>query len=102
MHFIKIFRYTSFIEALSYLILLAYAMPLKYIWGDGSAVTLVGRIHGGLVVLFCITLALAMWKAKWSLQTAVKLGLASLLPLVPFFLDPWLKREEARVAKETR
>lgn len=99
---IKFFRYVSFIEALSYIALLAYAMPLKYIWDDDSAVKFFGRAHGGLVILFCIALFFAMRKANWSLKTTMQLGLSSLIPIVPFFLDPWLKGEEERVVSDTK
>lgn len=49
---IKIFRLIGFLEALSFLILLLIAMPLKYIWGQPEAVKIVGSAHGGLFLLY--------------------------------------------------
>jgi Domain of unknown function (DUF3817) len=42
-------------------------------------------------VAFCLTLLLAMQKAAWPLGRAAMLFVASLLPLVPFWLDRRVK-----------
>ena len=57
---VNAFRWTALAEAVSYLVLLGIAMPLKYIWQMPMAVKITGSIHGGLFVLFCVTLWLAM------------------------------------------
>ncbi|HET7817818.1 MAG TPA: DUF3817 domain-containing protein, partial [Bacteroidia bacterium] len=43
-------------EGLSFIILLAIAMPLKYFAGIPAAVRIVGMLHGLLFIAFCITL----------------------------------------------
>jgi integral membrane protein len=88
---VNAFRWTALAEAVSYLILLGIAMPLKYLWQMPLAVKITGSIHGGLFVLFCATLWLAMQKAAWPLSRAALLFVASLLPLVPFWLDRRVK-----------
>ena len=45
------FRKVSFAEGWSFILLLGVAMPLKYIWGQPMAVSIVGAIHGGLSTL---------------------------------------------------
>ncbi len=92
---IRYFRYIALAEAISYLLLLGVAMPLKYIWGLPLAVKIVGGIHGGLFVIFCLTLAIAMRAGQWSLVRAAGLFLASLVPLLPFWLDARLRAWEA-------
>jgi integral membrane protein len=84
---IHLFRKTALAEAISYLVLLGIAMPLKYIWGQPLAVKLVGGLHGLLFVLFCLTLLIAMRAGRWSLSRAAMLFVASLIPLIPFWLD---------------
>ncbi len=86
------FRWTALAEAVSYLVLLGVAMPLKYVWGMPLAVKIVGSLHGGLFVAFCALLWLAMQKAAWPLSRAVMLFLASLVPLLPFWLDARVKK----------
>lgn len=92
---IRWFRFTALAEAVSYLLLLAVAMPLKYVWGQPLAVKILGSLHGALFVVFCLTLALAMRLGRWSLMRAVGLFLASLVPLLPFWLDQRLRAWEA-------
>ena len=40
----------GYLEGLSFLVLMFYAMPLKYIAGEPEMVTLFGSLHGGLFV----------------------------------------------------
>lgn len=95
---IRWFRFTALAEAVSYLLLLGVAMPLKYIWHQPLAVKIVGSLHGALFVLFCVTLAMAMRSGRWSLSRGAGLFLASLVPLLPFWLDQRLRIWEAEAA----
>ena len=52
------FRLISFIEGISFLILVFIAMPLKYLAGIPLAVKIVGMAHGVLFILFFIALIL--------------------------------------------
>ena len=42
----------GYLEGFSFLILMFYAMPLKYIAGEPEMVTLFGSLHGGLFVAY--------------------------------------------------
>ena len=97
---IRSFRLTALAEAISYLLLLGIAMPMKYVWGQPLAVKIVGGIHGALFIVFCLTLALAMRAGRWSLIRVAGLFLASLVPLLPFWLDARLRTWEAEAATE--
>ncbi|MES2593731.1 MAG: DUF3817 domain-containing protein [Verrucomicrobiota bacterium] len=92
---IRWFRFTALAEAVSYLVLLGIAMPLKYIWHQPLGVKIIGSLHGALFVLFCLTLALAMKTGRWSMLRGAGLFLASLVPLLPFWLDARLRAWEA-------
>ena len=84
-------RVIGMIEGMSFLALLCFAMPLKYIWGDPSWVKLIGQAHGMLWVGFCFALLDAKNKEGWSLkQTAIPF-IASMLPFGPFIVDAKLK-----------
>ena len=95
---VRSFRLTALAEAISYLLLLGVAMPLKYVWGQPLAVKIIGGIHGALFILFCLTLAMAMRAGRWSLIRAAGLFLASLVPFLPFWLDAHLRTWEAEAA----
>ena len=49
---LKTFRVISLLEALSFVILLLVAMPIKYILGNPELVRIVGMAHGILFVLY--------------------------------------------------
>jgi integral membrane protein len=94
-HFLRIVGLT---EAVSYMLLVGVAMPLKYMAGQPKAVSVIGMIHGVLFVLFCIALALATIVAKWPLSRAALLFVASLVPFGPFVLDKRMKEWEKEAA----
>lgn len=89
-------RVISLIEALSYLILLFIAMPLKYIAGEPSAVRVVGMAHGLLFCLFCLALLQAWLDQNWKLKIPTLIFLASLIPFAPIAVEIWLKKQEAK------
>ncbi len=74
------FKTISFIEGLSFLILLFIAMPLKYFVGLPIAVKIVGMAHGVLFILFCIFLYKAMKEDKWKIESGVLVFISSLIP----------------------
>lgn len=88
-------RVASLVEAVSYLVLLGVAMPLKYYAGMPMAVRIVGSLHGLLFVILCVALLGAMMKAKWSVGRAAAVFVASFIPLVPFWLDRRMREWEA-------
>lgn len=92
------FRIVAIIEAISYLLLLCVAMPIKYLMDMPDAVKWPGWIHGILFVAYIITLITAAIQYNWSFKRIVVLFLASLLPIVPFILEKRLKEEYAAKA----
>ncbi len=87
-------------EGLSYLVLLLIAMPLKYFAGQEWAVKIAGSVHGGLFVLFLMSVAeVTIRRPWWSLRFWSAALLAALVPLGPIVFDRWLQQIEARDAK---
>lgn len=86
-------RLISITEAISYLILLFLAMPLKYIWGEPMAVRVVGMIHGLLFCVFCIALLDAKLAQKWPIKPPFWIFVASLVPFAPIWVEKWLKKQ---------
>ena len=84
-------RVIGIIEGLSFLLLVFIAMPLKYIWGDPSMVTAVGRVHGLLWVIFCFALVDTKAKKNWTIKQALVPFIASMLPFGPFIIDRKLR-----------
>lgn len=84
---VSFLRSVGLLEAVSYMLLLFVAMPLKYGWDMPLAVRIVGSVHGALFVLFCIALWRVLMRTNWPFSRAVLVFIASLLPFVPFFID---------------
>ena len=91
---IRKFRVASFVEGLSYLILLFIAMPIKYLGGNPIPVKIVGMTHGLLFFLFIYFLYIAASECKWSKKFSFFAFVSSLVPFGMFFLDRYLKKEE--------
>lgn len=88
-------RILSLTEAVSYLLLLGVAMPLKYAAGLPKAVSIVGALHGALFIVLCVALLRAMLGARWPWTRAALVLAASFVPLVPFWLDRRMRGWEA-------
>ena len=84
---IPLFRLVALAEAVSFLVLLGIAMPLKYIWHLPIAVRITGSLHGALFLLFCLMLVRAWRTARWANSRAALLLAASIIPFAPFLLD---------------
>jgi integral membrane protein len=100
-HPVSFLRAVGLLEATSYLILLFIAMPLKYFGGMPLAVKIVGSVHGGLFVLFCIALWRVLMNTSWSFGRAALVFIASLLPFVPFFIDRRMRAWAAADSTQT-
>ena len=84
---LKTFRVISLLEALSFVILLLVAMPIKYILGNPELVRIVGMAHGILFVLYIIGALLFINKLNWSNQILVVVILCSIIPMGPLYVD---------------
>ncbi len=91
---IPFLRHTAFAEAISFLILLFVAMPLKYFAGLPIAVKIVGMIHGLLFLVLCWALFRVMTRAKWPLSRGAIIFVAALLPFGPFLVDRRMREYE--------
>jgi integral membrane protein len=89
-------------EAVSFLLLLGVAMPLKYLAHWPLAVSVVGAIHGGLFVLFCGALLRTLLVARWPIIRAAVIFIASLLPFGPFVVDRRMAEYEEEFARSLR
>lgn len=83
------------IEGISFLTLLLIAMPLKYLAGMPQAVLIVGSAHGVLWVLYLAMLARAWAGLRWPIGIVFLGGVASVLPLGPWWFEAWSSRRPA-------
>ena len=81
------FRIISFLEGLSYLLLLFIATPIKYLAGDPSYVKLLGMPHGLLFIAYVILAVLLKDTMKWKGKTFIAVLAASVVPFGTFYID---------------
>ena len=83
----NIFRIVSFLEGVSYLLLLFVASPIKYFQGDASFVKILGMPHGILFMLYIVLAIVIQKQMKWHLKTLGIVMIASILPFGTFYID---------------
>ncbi len=81
------FRWLGRFEGLSFLILLLIAMPLKYIWGEPSAVKMVGMAHGVLFLLYLFSANFVAQQLDWSKKVWALSYVAAVIPLGTFWFE---------------
>lgn len=91
---LRSFRIVGIAEGISFLVLLAIAMPLKYLADIPVAVKITGWIHGALFVAFIYLAFEVMGSLKKSFFWFLKACLASIIPFGTFIFDRQLKKEE--------
>ncbi|MFI6521852.1 DUF3817 domain-containing protein [Spirillospora sp. NPDC050679] len=100
MDIVRSFRLVSVIEAISFLLLLLVAMPLKYMADVPQAVSIVGPIHGVLWMAYVALVFMVRGPLAWDgTRTALAL-VASVLPVAPFFVErKWTRPPAERVGQ---
>jgi integral membrane protein len=83
----KAFRLISFLEGISYLLLLFIAVPIKYFQGNELYVKILGMPHGILFIGYILLLIMIQKKMKWNLKTTLVISLASIIPFGTFYVD---------------
>ena len=92
------FRLISFVEGISYLLLVFIAMPLKYMFDYPMAVKVVGMSHGVLFILFFLALVMAMNKYKWKFL-GFQLFVYSLIPFGFILIERIIMKSPAKKLK---
>ena len=84
---VKRFKMVSYLEGLSFLLLLGVAMPLKYVYGMPIFVRVIGMAHGFLFIAYLILLQSLAIEKGWSTKTKALGFMAAVLPFGPFVFD---------------
>ncbi len=89
-YFIKmknIFRVVSFLEGVSYLLLMSLGLYYKYALNDPSFVKMFGMPHGILFMLYIILAIMLKKQMNWNYKTLRIVLVASILPFGTFYID---------------
>lgn len=77
------FKIIAYAEVASYLLLLAVAVPLKYLFNQPLGVKILGPIHGVLFVLYCFMVIRRSSAEAWTFRRTAWALFAGILPLGP-------------------
>jgi len=83
----SIFRVVSFLEGISYLLLMSLGLYYKYALNDPSFVKMFGMPHGILFMLYIILAIMNKKEMKWNTKTLGIVLLASIVPFGTFYID---------------
>lgn len=84
---VRVFKWISIFEGISFLVLLLIAMPLKYIWDAPEMVQTVGMAHGLLFIAYILGALLLFKPLNWNLKTLMIICVSSVLPFGPFYVE---------------
>lgn len=84
---LSVFKTTSFLEGLSYILLLFVGVPLKYYGGNDILVKSLGMPHGMLFLAYIILALIIRSRMKWTIGITFIVLIASLLPFGTFYIN---------------
>ncbi|HLS70265.1 MAG TPA: DUF3817 domain-containing protein [Chitinophagaceae bacterium] len=90
---LKQFAFIALLEGISTVVLFFIAMPLKYLAGIENAVKYPGWVHGLLFVAYIGMLINVSVKYNWPLKRVLTYLIASIVPLMPFWIEKSLRKE---------
>ncbi|WP_299106356.1 DUF3817 domain-containing protein [uncultured Tenacibaculum sp.] len=89
---INIFKLVSWLEGISYILLLFIAVPIKYLYNNPEYVKMLGMPHGILFVAYIALAVLLKMELKWDNKSFGMVCLLSILPFGTFFVGKYLKK----------
>jgi integral membrane protein len=84
---LNVFRIVSYLEGISYLLLLGIGVPLKHFAKDPSWVKTLGMPHGMLFIAYIFLAIVMRQKMNWDNATFLKVIVASIIPFGTFYID---------------
>lgn len=84
---INTFKIISFLEGVSYILLLFVGVPLKYLGDNAILVKGLGMPHGILFLAYIVMALIIRKQAKWDGMTTFLVLIASLLPFGTFYVN---------------
>jgi len=84
---LKFFKVVALLEGTSLLILLLFAMPMKYIFQIPIFVQMIGMAHGVLFIAYIIMAVMLKIECNWTFKKFGIISVASVVPFGTFYVD---------------
>lgn len=93
------YRVMAWVTGILLIVLVLVAMPLKYIWGNGTLVFYTGVPHGWLYMILLIAAYNLGRRVGWSLTWFVLIMLAGTVPFLSFVAEHYARKDvQAKLA----
>ncbi len=83
----KLFKTIALLEGISLLLLLFFAMPMKYIFDLPIYVRIVGMAHGLLFIAYIALAIMSKVEEKWEIKKFAIICVASIIPFGTFYVE---------------
>jgi integral membrane protein len=83
----KMFKIVALLEGYSLLLLLLFAMPIKYIFQEPVFVKIVGMAHGLLFIGYIFMAIMLKMEQSWPFKKFLIICAASVIPFGTFYVE---------------
>ena len=83
----KLFKIIALLEGLSLLLLLFFAMPMKYVMEEPVYVKVIGMAHGILFIVYIILAVILKIEENWEWKKFGIICIASIIPFGTFYVE---------------
>ncbi len=83
----KMFKITALSEGISLLLLLSFAMPMKYMYDLPIYVRVIGMVHGLLFIGYIIMAYMLKGEEQWGTKKFAIICMASIVPFGTFYIE---------------
>ena len=90
---IKSFKIINLLEGISFILLLFFAMPVKYYLNEPMAVTIFGWTHGLLFIAYCLSASSLAQKLRWPDKYLLKIVIAGMIPFAFLVVNKKIKAQ---------
>ncbi len=84
---VSLFKVTSIVEGISYILLLFVGVPIKYLFGNEFLVKSLGMPHGLFFLAYILLALLIRSKMGWNAKSTFIVLIASLIPFGTFYIN---------------
>ena len=84
---IKFFKIVALLEGISLLLLLLFAMPMKYIFEIPIYVKIIGMAHGLLFIGYIVLAIINKIEEQWPIKKFLIICVASIVPFGTFYIE---------------
>ena len=84
---VKLFKYIALLEGISLLLLLFFAMPMKYIYELPIFVKVIGMAHGLLFIAYIALAVMLKIEEQWPIKKFLIICIASIIPFGTFYVE---------------